>query len=293
MKQTLFTAGGDLRQIYASNKLARKFNVQITGFEKDVLIPETIRYIDFNAVPLRSADYLLLPMPVSADGIILNAPYSKNSILLDDITSAVKKGGIIFGGKIDTKSRDLFEKAGIETIDYLEREEFSVLNAVPTAEGAVQIALEEMPTTLSGSEVLITGHGRITKVLIKILNAMGCKITVAARKCSDLAWAEVFGCRTIHISEIQKKISDMSLVINTVPAMILDRSILEKANPNCLIIDLASKPGGVDFSAASKLGIRVIWALGLPGKTAPVTSGEIIADTVINILSERGLLYDE
>ena len=74
--------------------------------------------------------------------------------------------------------------------------------------------------------------------------------------------------------------------------MVLDKSILERADPDCLIIDLASKPGGVDFSAAAKLGIKVIWALGLPGKTAPVTSGEIIADTVINILSERGLLYE-
>ena len=292
MKQTLFTAGGDLRQIYASNKLAGRFNVQITGFEKDVFISESIRYIDFDDMSQCFADYLLLPMPVSADGIILNAPYSKNSISLSSIISTVKKGGIIFGGKIDSKSRDFFEKSGFETIDYLEREEFSVLNAVPTAEGAVQIALEEMPTTLSGSEVLITGHGRITKVLIKILKAMGCKITVAARKYSDLAWAEVFGCRIIHIYEIQKTISDMSLVINTVPAMVLDKSILERADPDCLIIDLASKPGGVDFSAAAKLGIKVIWALGLPGKTAPVTSGEIIADTVINILSERGLLYE-
>jgi len=45
----------------------------------------------------------------------------------------------------------------------------------------------------------------------------------------------------------------------------------------------------VDFDAAKELGIKVIWALSLPGKVAPVTAGEIIKGTVINILQELGV----
>ena len=64
------------------------------------------------------------------------------------------------------------------------------------------------------------------------------------------------------------------------------RDVLKRIKKDTLIIDLASRPGGVDFSAAKELGLRVIWALSLPGKIAPVTSGAIIKDTVMNIIKE-------
>ncbi|MGM9936476.1 MAG: dipicolinate synthase subunit DpsA, partial [Candidatus Ornithomonoglobus sp.] len=73
---------------------------------------------------------------------------------------------------------------------------------------------------------------------------------------------------------------------NTVPALILTGEVLEKVRQDTLIIDLASKPGGIDFDAAAELGLRVIWALSLPGRVAPVTAGIIIKDTITNILSE-------
>ena len=55
-----------------------------------------------------------------------------------------------------------------------------------------------------------------------------------------------------------------------------------------LLIDLASKPGGVDIEEAGNAGVKTIWALSLPGKVAPISSGEIIARTILNILEERG-----
>ena len=48
-------------------------------------------------------------------------------------------------------------------------------------------------------------------------------------------------------------------------------------------------PAGVDFDAAKSLGLKVIWALSLPGKTAPVTSGAIIKDTIMNIINDLGV----
>ncbi|MEG2989378.1 MAG: dipicolinate synthase, partial [Oscillospiraceae bacterium] len=63
---------------------------------------------------------------------------------------------------------------------------------------------------------------------------------------------------------------------------------LSELRPGALVIDLASKPGGVDFEAATRLGVHVIWALSLPGKVAPVTAGAAIRDTVYHILEELG-----
>ena len=69
--------------------------------------------------------------------------------------------------------------------------------------------------------------------------------------------------------------------------MIINGSMLRQLREDCLIIDLASKPGGVDFESAKRLGRNVIWALSLPGKTAPLTAGNIIRDTINNILNEQ------
>jgi len=113
---------------------------------------------------------------------MLNAPFSQNGISISKLVSTVKKDGIVFGGKISKNVKKIFTAEGIEVIDYLDREEFSVLNAVPTAEGAIQLALEEMPATIYGSKILITGFGRISKILVKLLTAMGADVTVAYRK---------------------------------------------------------------------------------------------------------------
>lgn len=76
------------------------------------------------------------------------------------------------------------------------------------------------------------------------------------------------------------------MLFNTVPQTVIGRKELAGAKDS-LIIDLASKPGGVDFDAARDLGVKVIWALGLPGKVAPVSAGKIIKKSILNILSEN------
>ena len=178
------------------------------------------------------------------------------------------------------------EEKGVRAFDYFAREELAVRNAVPTAEGAIQIAMEELGTTLFGARVLVIGYGRIGRLLAHRLKGLGARVTVSARKYEDLAWIEAFGCCAERTGELEGWLCSYDLIINTVPAPVLGEALLEDVSPECLIIDLASKPGGVDFEAAAALGIKVIWALSLPGKVAPVTSGKIIRDTVYHILQE-------
>ena len=118
---------------------------------------------------------------------------------------------------------------------------------------------------------------------------MGAEVTVSARRYSDLAWIEVNGYRAVHNKDIIKSADSYDVIFNTAPALILDEAVLKIINPDSIVIDLASKPGGVDFQKAKDLGLKVIWALSLPGKTAPLTSGKIIKETVSNILYEEGV----
>ena len=160
------------------------------------------------------------------------------------------------------------------------------MNATPTAEGAIQIAMEELPITLHGARVLVLGFGRVAKLVAHRFDALGARVSVAARKCADLAWAEAYGYGAEPLAKLDGWLCAYDLVINTVPQRVLDRSRLQDLRPGCLVVDLASKPGGVDFEAAAALGVKAIWALSLPGKVAPVTSGKIIRDTIYNILTE-------
>ena len=161
------------------------------------------------------------------------------------------------------------------------------VSALPTAEGTIQIAMEELATTIFGLNVLIIGYGRISKVLARLLKAMGANVTVSARKFSDLAWIETNGYTSVHTSSLSDALANCQLIVNTVPAVVLNENLLSRVPKGCLLIDLASKPGGIDFSTANSLGLRAIWALSLPGKVAPISAGKIIFNTIQNIETER------
>lgn len=151
------------------------------------------------------------------------------------------------------------------------------------------MAMEELPVTIHNARCLVIGYGRLGKVLARQLRGLGGKVSVAARSYSDLAWTQVWSYGVERSDQLSGWLCAYDLIVNTVPAPVLGREELSDLKPGCLVIDLASKPGGVDFKAASELGVRAIWALSLPGKVAPVTAGLAIRDTVYNILRERGV----
>jgi dipicolinate synthase subunit A len=149
--------------------------------------------------------------------------------------------------------------------------------------------MEEMPITLHNCNALILGYGRVGKTLAKALQGLGVNVYVEARMYADLAWIKSFGYKPVLLNELQTIVKDMDVLFNTIPTIILNNDILKALSSDCLIIDLASKPGGVDFDKAKEIGLKAIWALSLPGKVAPVTAAEFMRDTIYNIIEELGV----
>ncbi|MDE5584388.1 MAG: dipicolinate synthase subunit A [Ruminococcus sp.] len=281
-KFKILVAGGDMRQLYCAVKLSSEYDTYVTGFSEDV-IPEKMnvkKHDDKNNILY---DSVVLPVPPLDEKGMITAPFSENGLKPEKIKRLLKDDAVIFAGKSDRKLEKAFE--GFEITDYMEREELSLKNAIPTAEGAVAIAINEIPVTLNGLRVLIVGLGRIGTALAEILKGFGADITASVRNAKGTAKARIIGIKSVCTDKMD---TDFPLVFNTVPEMIFDRDLLQKFGSETLFIDLASKPGGIDFESASELGKKVVWALGIPGKTAPITSGEFIAETIINILSESG-----
>lgn len=274
--------GGDNRQIYLAESLVRDgYEVCACGFEQaefSVGVQKTSLEELTDACGI-----IILPLPVTIDGVTLKAEYSDGRILLDDAFAEKMRGKRVFGGMMDRlySTSEIWQE--IDSADYYTRGEFTVKNAVPTAEGAIEIAMKEYVGTVSGSRCLVAGFGHVGKVLARMLLGIGAKVTVAARKPEDLAWIETIGCSAVQTAQIG---GGYDLVFNTIPAMIFSRHVLSSLRGCSLLVDLASAPGGVDFEAAEKIGIHAILCPSLPGRIAPKTSGEIIRDTVYCMMEE-------
>ncbi len=288
-KKNFSIIGGDLRNVKLAELIAAEGNsVNIYGFNK-ASFEVKIKQSNTIEEAVNGSDVVIGPIPCSNDNEFINAPFHSDKISIHDVFKCMNKNQLFIAGRISDKIVHLGQVCNVYNVDMLEREEMAVLNAIPTAEGAIQIAMEEMPITLHNSNILILGYGRIGKTLAKMLQGIGANVFVEARKYADLAWIKSCGYKPVSLSEISQTVKDMNVIINTIPSIVLNNDILKLLNTECLIIDLASKPGGVDFDRAKELGLRAIWALSLPGKVAPVTAAEFIKDTVFNIIEELGV----
>ena len=179
-----------------------------------------------------------------------------------------------------------FEKKKCKVYDYFKRDDVTVMNSVPTVQGIIKTMIDNIEYTINSSNCAIFGYGRIGSLTADVLSAIGAKVTVCARKLSDIARASSKGCNACFIKDFSLIAEKFDIIVNTVPSVILNREILSHIRKDCLIIDVASAPYGTDFAVASELGLNAILCPSLPGKVAPKTAGEIIANGVLNIIKE-------
>ena len=281
--------GGDLRIIKLAKMLAKDGNKVYTyGLEKaeELKNEENIIFCEkINKAISEHVEVVIGPIPFSSNGININAPFSYKEISIRELMH-VLNAKILIAGSITPDVYDMANDEYIEIIDVMKREELAVLNTIATAEGTIQVAIENTNRILHGSEVLILGFGRIGKVLARKMTGLSAKVTCAARKDEDLAWIKAYGHMATNINLIGKNLNEFDVIINTIPQMILTSEKLEYVKKDCLLIDLASNPGGIDKKAAKEKGLQLVWALSLPGKVAPTTTAEFIKDTIYNILKE-------
>lgn len=288
MKNKFAIIGGDLRIIKLAEMLANEENeIYVYGLEKSEDIKNKANIIQCNSIKkaIQNVEIVIGPIPFSSNGVTLNTPFSEKEITVREMMHAINAKVLIAGG-ISPEVYGMANDEYIEIIDIMKREELAVLNTIATAEGTIQIAIENTNKILHGSEVLILGFGRIGKVLARKLAGLSVKVTCAARKDEDLAWIQAYGHKATNINTIGENLRQYDIIINTVPHMILNQERLQYLKDDCLLIDLASNPGGIDKKAVKDRKFKFVWALSLPGKVAPTTSAEFIKDTIYNIVKE-------
>ena len=283
MNDKISIIGGDLRIKKLAEMLAND-GIKVYTYGLDTEKSDNIMVCDSIKQLVESADIIIGPVPFSSNNKTINATFSNEEILLTDFTKDLN-GKTFIAGAIRDNVYELLKEQDVEIIYILKREELSVLNSISTAEGAIQIAMEQTDITLCGSNILILGFGRIGKVLAKMLDGIGANVYCEARKPQDLAWIQSYGYIPIDLKKLDDNLNKFDIIINTIPSVVLDANNLDKIKEDCLIIDLASNPGGVDREEVKKRKIKFVWALSLPGKVAPVTSAKYIKETIYNVLN--------
>lgn len=273
--------GGDTRQSLLIQML-KKEGKEVVSFS----VPNVSDTLSDYKKIISLSDVIILPLPLTRDGITVNG--CSNEITINKVLEN-SHDKLVFAGNISKEIFDFANKNSIKLFDYLKPESVSILNAIPTAEGAISIAMNETNYTINGSKTMVIGYGRIGKILSHMLKGIGAEVYVAARKESDIAYIKSNGYIPVKYAKIKESIENMNIIFNTVPVMVLDKEILDKLDPSHLIIDLASLPGGVDFLYAKSRNIKAVQALSLPGKVAPLTAASIIKDTIFNYLREESI----
>lgn len=270
--------GGDLRVVRLAQMYAKEGKkVYIYGLEEYFKKNENDNIIIYEDLKetLEKSNIIISGMPFSKDGVNINTPFFKKIIKIEELRNRLEEKIFIAGG-IPKK----FYEQKNKNFDLLENEKLTILNAILTVEGTIKIAIEEREESIFESNVMICGFGRIGKILCDRFSSFGAKIYCVARKESDLTWIRKNRYIPITYDEIKKYASKIDILINTVPNMVIDKEKLKSFDKKVLMIDVASNPGGIDKEYANQIGIKVITALGIPGKEMPLTSAKYIKEII-------------
>ncbi len=285
----ILVVGGDARVIEVIHRLSEMdASIRLLGFEQLEQSISGVEQANFEPASFMDMDAVVLP-PIGTDSAgRIESDYSDQELVLtDDHIRMLPKHAKIYAGMINPYLNQLCEQANIDAVPLFQRDDVAIYNSIPTAEGAIMMAIRETDFTIHGSVCMVLGMGRTGMTLARVLAALGAKVRAGVHKPEQFARAFELGFAPFYTSELALQASDVNLIFNTIPHMIITAQVIAHIPREAVIIDLASKPGGTDFRFASRRGIKALIAPGLPGIVAPKTAGQIIARTL------SGLILDD
>ncbi|MEN2766397.1 dipicolinic acid synthetase subunit A [Ornithinibacillus xuwenensis] len=288
MKQLIAVIGGDARYLELIRQLKAIENIEIilVGYDKLEQGFTGLNQVDFQELEVENLDVVILPITGTDDKGKVETVFSIQDInLTEEWFQRLKKSSVVFTGITNEYLTTVTRRTNRTLIPLLDRDDVAIYNSIPTAEGAIMMAIEHTDYTIHSSSVIVAGFGRVGNTVANKFAALGAKVSVATRSTKDLARITEMGLTPISLDKLPAYTSDCDLLINTIPAQVINKDAIQNLPSNALIIDLASKPGGTDFEYAKQRGIEAILARSLPSIVAPKTAGKILADVIIQILT--------
>lgn len=280
--------GGDLRFVRLAKILCEKnYRVLIYGLCHPDVPSEAICCSSLDE--LRGCPFIIGPIPFSKDGKCVFTPFCNCYVSIEQFFLAAVNS-FVLGSVLNPTMRELFNKHHIQYCDIMQMDEIAILNAIPTAEGAIQYAMQNSEITLHNSKCLVLGFGRCGKILANKLLALGADVSVEARSTTDLSFISTYGYHPIPLSELSIYLHQFDFIFNTIPVPLITPQLIDCFNPEVVYIELASVPGGIDINYCQSKGILYVPAPSLPGIVAPKTAADILYQCLILILRKQGAI---
>ncbi|ENH96538.1 dipicolinate synthase subunit A [Gracilibacillus halophilus YIM-C55.5] len=286
-KKKIAIIGGDARYLPLIHTLNKNDSVdlELIGFDQVEQSYTGVKQLRINELRLETLDAVILPITGIDDQGIVETVFSKETIYLTkDWFDQLPKHCEVFTGIANQTLIQYTSASQLSLNKLMERDDVAIYNSIPTAEGAVMLAIQHTDITIHQSNVYVFGMGRVGETCATVFSGLGANVSVISTDEKDLARAFERGWTSYHLNDVHKYINQCDVLINTIPAHVVDISIIQEMQAHAIIIDLASKPGGIDFDYAKTRGIHAIHALGLPGLVAPKTAGEILAHCIEKII---------
>lgn len=275
----ILVCGGDERFVLLSELLQKSGHEVKCYALSRARLPEGCERAD---VPER-ADAVILPVPAeSADGM-LSAPFEQRPCRTDEILERAGDA-VIIGGRLSARLRQAAAENGQAVFDYMQSPALTAENAAITAEGAISRLMGRKRTALCDMRVLVIGWGRIGKLLMHKLGALCPSVYLMSANPASRALAGALGHRTAAPDCDVRLLKSFDAVINTAPAPVV--SDLCALREGCILLELASAPGGVDMDKAAEARLDCTVLRGLPGRYAPESAAAAIFRAVEDILKE-------
>lgn len=287
MSQLIAIIGGDARYLELIRQLKNRTNTTIVlvGFDKINQGFIGLNQMDFEDLELDKLDAVILPITGTDDEGNIEIVFSDQKIQLSNQWFQQLRSDIpIFTGMANEYLIRATNDAKVRLIQLLNHDDVAIYNSIPTAEGTIMMAIEHTDYTIHSSQVIVTGFGRVGNTVANKFSALGAKVAVSSRESGELARINERGLKAIPLRTLQHNTSNCDLLINTIPAQVITKDVIQHLPSHGIIIDLASIPGGTDFKYAKRRGIKAILAKSLPGIVAPKTAGKILANAIKNQL---------
>lgn len=278
--------GGDARHLEIIRKLSTlDAKISLAGFEQldDGFIGASKYLLD--EIDWETVDAIILPVSGMNDEGRIDTVFSNESLALSlGQLERTPPHCTIYSGISNAYLDQLVKKANRSLVKLMERDDVAIYNSIPTAEGALMMAIQHTDFTIHKSNVAILGLGRIGMTLARSFDALGANVRVGARESALLARISEMGLKPFHTKHVLQELRDIDICINTIPSRIITARVLAEMPLHSLIIDLASNPGGTDFRYAEKRGMKAMLVPGMPGIVAPKTAGQILANILSDLL---------
>lgn len=276
--------GGDLRQCYAAEYLLQA-GWQVTCFHTpDFPWSAEISFADSISQALAASDLILMPAPLSKDGLHLFQTCSDPSpCLLTELWSALPPGKILAVHNLPKETEQELTKKGCPIFSFSQSPVFSTENALLTAEGLLAEVVRYTPFSLSSANVLLLGYGRCGSAIGTLLHPICRSLSLLEQDEQKRSQAEKKGLCPVASEDFPKVLPTCSLVINTIPAQILEPGQIQLLSDDCHIFDIASAPFGFPADLTEQYLLPYFRLPGLPGRFSPITSGQLIGKIIERI----------